>query len=262
MSNIANHAWQDLLCRVYDGEETNPRGHLTREILGCQTVVDMKYPVITWADRKLGYKFMAAEAAWILSGDNRVSTIKDFAKHIKNFSDDGIQYFGAYGPRFRDQVRHVIAALEIDRDSRQALVTLWRPNPPRTLDVPCTISLHWMIRNDHMHCFVDMRSSDVWLGVPYDWFNFTMMTAYVMLLLKRRGFDNMHLGSMYFNAHSQHLYERDFVNVSYLTNGPLLHAFHTPEFNPYFVESADNLVEWLWQAAKSQKTLQGGFCAT
>lgn len=243
------------------GEEASPRGQLTREILSCKTEIDMKFPVITLAGRKLGYKFMCAEAAWILSGDNRVSTIKSFATHIKDFSDDGIQYFGAYGPRFRDQVRHVIAALEVDRDSRQALVTLWRPNPPQTKDVPCTISLHWMIRDDQLHCFADMRSSDVWLGVPYDWFNFTMMTAYVMLQLKTRGFSSLELGTMYFNAHSQHLYERNFENASKLIFGHADQVFQTPEFKPYFIESADDLVNWLWYTANSPDPLKGGFNA-
>lgn len=247
---IANYAWAALLTRVQtQGNETSPRGQLTKEILSCQATVDMNYPVISFSDRKLGYKFMFAEAAWILSGDNRVSTIKDFAKHIKDFSDDGIQYFGAYGPRFRDQVRHVIAALEIDRDSRQALVTLWRPNPPQTKDVPCTISLHWMIRHDQIHCFVDMRSSDVWLGVPYDWFNFTMMTGYIMLLLKQRGVVNLRLGTLYFNAHSQHLYEKNFVNASNLIDGTFSHAFTTPEFIPYSFETGDTFVDYLWSIA-------------
>ena len=94
--NFTNMIWQGLMQNIMDnGQTVNPRGKETKELLGCKTVIPMDYPVITVANRKLGYKFMAAEAAWILSGDNRVETIAPYAKAIKNFNDDGVYFFGA-----------------------------------------------------------------------------------------------------------------------------------------------------------------------
>lgn len=250
MSLTADKAWKNLVEEILlTGSETSPRGQLTKEILGKKSTFDMNYPVIVNHGRKLGYKFMAAEAAWIISGDNRVATIAPYAKHIKDFSDDGLLYFGAYGPRFRDQVRHVIRALEIDEDSRQAVITLWRPNPPDTKDVPCTISLHWVIRNGKIHCFADMRSSDVYLGVPYDWFNFTMMTCYVALLLKQRNKMSLGLGTMHFYAHSQHLYERNFEFASKLYIEPQALSFASPAIDLHCFSTADDLTKFLWSWA-------------
>lgn len=258
LTKIANIAWEELAAKVYHtGLESSPRGQATLELLGKQTLVDMNYPVVVNASRKLGYKFMAAEAAWILSGDNRVSTIKKYSKEIERFSDDGLHFFGSYGTRFRDQVRHVLRALEIDSDSRQAVITLWRPNPPDTKDVPCTISLHWMIRDGVLHCFADMRSSDVWLGVPYDWFNFTMMTGYVALLVKERTGKQLGLGTLHFYAHSQHLYERNFAIVSKLRVEKQEVVFKPPHFNPFRHASADNMVEWLWYFAENPHLMKG-----
>ena len=109
MVNTTNMNWQGLLNVVMThGHETSPRGQKTKELLGVKTMIDMTQPVITISERKLGYRFMAAEAAWIMSGDNRVATISPYSKAISNFSDDGILFFGAYGPRIRDQLGHVL----------------------------------------------------------------------------------------------------------------------------------------------------------
>lgn len=253
MSNIAHYAWMSLVKSVLKyGDESQPRGMATREALGIRTIVDMTHPVIVNADRKLGYKFMCAEAAWILSGDNRVSTIRPFSKDIANYSDDGLLYFGAYGPKFRDQLHHILRALEIDSDSRQAVMTLWRPNPPQTKDVPCTISLSWMIRDEELICFANMRSSDVWLGVPYDWFNFSMMSAYILIMLRQRTGKSYGLGSLYFYAQSQHIYERDFENASKLVSEHQDQLFPPPELDWTEFPNQDELVEHLWSLAKGE----------
>jgi hypothetical protein len=112
MVNTTNMNWQGLLDVIMtSGIETSPRGKKTKELMGFKSMIDMNQPVITIKERGLGYKFMAAEAAWIMSGDNRVSTIAPFSKQISNFSDDGILFFGAYGPRIRDQLGHVTSGL-------------------------------------------------------------------------------------------------------------------------------------------------------
>jgi thymidylate synthase len=54
-----------------------------------------------------------------------------------------------------------------------------------------------------LHCIVTMRSSDVWLGIPYDVFSFTQIqSAFAGMLGVRRGWLSLHMGS-------SHLYERD-----------------------------------------------------
>ena len=66
--------WLDLLKTILTkGETVQPRGQMTWEIPAHTTVVDMSDPVISIRERELGYKFMAAEAHWILNSDNRLS---------------------------------------------------------------------------------------------------------------------------------------------------------------------------------------------
>lgn len=243
----ATDAWLYLVNRLMlDGRIVHPRGQATRELLAYRTFVSMTAPVVLSRARRLGRKFMFAEAAWILSGDNRVSTIASYSKKISDFSDDGIRFFGAYGPPLRDQLGHVVRALRADPESRQAVVTLWRPNPPVTKDLPCTVALQWLIREEQLHCVATMRSSDAWLGWPYDVFNFSTVSLAIWLELGRH-FAPQGLGNLYLTAGSQHLYERD-------ANGALqcLKMQDDREDAPIGkqVGTADELIDWLWEMAR------------
>lgn len=180
-----------------------PRLLPTREILGMKSVVEMSYPVLTNLGRNISYKFMTAEAAWILSGSNDVRTLLPYAPSMSKFSDDGRRLQGAYGVMFTEQVRYVKETLLIDPDTRQAVMTFWRPNPRASKDVPCTVSLQFLLRDKKIHCIASMRSSDIWLGWPYDVFSFTMITAYVALSTWR----TLQLGQLILTSGSQHLYD-------------------------------------------------------
>ncbi len=212
----ADEAWNTLILEVIaSGKTVYPRGLECKEILAYTSSLDMNYPIVTIRP-KLGYKFMAAEAWWILSGRNDVASIVPYSKKIAEFSNDGIRFDGAYGPMIVDQLRYVVDTLHLDPHTRQAVAGIWRPNPRPSKDFPCTLSAQWMIREDgcnipRLHCFDTMRSSDSWLGIPYDWFNFTMLSAYIAIALRHRqamvgNKPNIQLGALHLTAASQHLY--------------------------------------------------------
>lgn len=205
----ATEAWLRLLADVsIHGQRRKPRGLSIREIINNTTMVDMCHPVVLTKVRKLSYKFMVAEAWWILSGRSDVESIGKYCKAIRQFSDDGKTFFGAYGPKIAKQLEYVVNALIADPDTRQAVLTIWRESPPKTKDVPCTVSVQWFVRDGLLHCIDNMRSSDVWLGFPYDVFNFTMLSWHILEELRDRG-KNLELGILYFNAGSSHIYEKD-----------------------------------------------------
>lgn len=78
-----SRSWIEALNDILiHGQEVSPRGRLTREIPQRTLRVNMRKPVLTVPDRSLSYRFMAAEAYWILSGDNRVATIEIGRAHV------------------------------------------------------------------------------------------------------------------------------------------------------------------------------------
>ena len=192
-----------------NGREVSPRGKLTREIPQRTLTVDMRHPVLTVPSRKLSYQFLAAEAFWILSGDYRVKTIAPYNKHISQFSDDGETFAGAYGPKILGQLNYVVHQLSKDQDTRQAGLTIWRENPSPSKDIPCTVALFFNIRDGKLNCHTFMRSSDIWLGIPYDVFNFSMLSHLICGYLLRLRIP-VTPGTLYLTAASSHLYEENF----------------------------------------------------
>lgn len=211
-SRVWLEALNDILV---NGQQVAPRGKMTKEIPQRTIVVNMKKPVLTVPDRSLSYKFMAAEAYWILTGDDRVETIAPYNARIKDFSDDGERFFGAYGPKIVAQLPYIIEKLLEDEDSRQAGLTIWRECPPKTKDVPCTVAIFFGIRNRQLNAHVFMRSSDVWLGVPYDVFNFSMLAHLVCGLLNEHRLvsDAVSPGELFLTAASSHLYETNWSDA-------------------------------------------------
>lgn len=207
-----NVQWVELLESLLTyGEDVSPRGIVTKEILGYQSVIDMNKPMVVVPQRKMNYRFMCGEAFWILSGSNRVSEIAPFMKAISKFSDNGITFNGAYGPKVVDQLQYVIESFVVDGwKTRQAIINIWRENPRPSRDIPCTLSLQFLIRDGALNCMATMRSSDAWLGWVYDTFNFSMISAWIVIQLRKNEiFRNLRLGNLYLTAGSQHLYERD-----------------------------------------------------
>jgi len=239
-----NGVWLETLQKIIDSDlVSKPRNLLIKELLNNQMQIDMHNPILSVIERKLGYRFMFREAWWIMDGRNDVESIKDYSKAISSFSDDGFYFKGAYGPRVVDQLHYVVDSLIDDINTRQAVLTIWRANPRASKDIPCTISIQWLIRDYKIHCIDNMRSSDIWLGVPYDVFNFTMLTGCIMLLLREKGLHDLKLGNLYLNAGSRHLYENNFESAIDVLNKPFARSYK--EFDPYEFDSPLELKHYL-----------------
>lgn len=257
----ADRAWVTDLEHVFNyGNRVSPRGMLVYETLALQSVISMANPIIYNDKRQLGYKFMAAEAAWILSSRDDVKGIEPYSKEISKFSDDGVGFFGAYGPKIGDQFDYVLSNLMKDLDSRQAVINIWREKPPLSKDIPCTLSLQFLVRHHTLHCVASMRSSDLWLGHPYDIFNFSAVSFALMLqmnnLLVDSGDTPLSLGNLHLTAGSKHIYERNEADVKVVIEDYHLNNPSRKDREPIFVDQlyddANEFVSSLWDFASTE----------
>lgn len=210
MTLVATAAWLRQMKRIVDDGEKCGN---TLELLSSSLSFDMNYPIVTNISRKVNYGFMFAEALYIIAGQSNVSFLE---RHIKKFGDYSDMYpfqQGSYGPPFVEQVRYVVENLSDNEDSRQAVMTIWRPNPRPSKDIPCTIALQFLIRNGKLNTIVTMRSSDVFTGLIYDMFCFSTMSAVVLAYLEM---PHIKLGTCWINAGSSHLYDKDQPRVKAL----------------------------------------------
>jgi hypothetical protein len=212
--STANTAWLSALLDL-TGPRANlvsPRGRPTLELPHRMAACHIDTPLVTVSARKLSYSFAAAEALAMLAGDDRVEVLAPYAPQVAQFSDDGIRFAGAYGPRIVTQLNYVIMKLIEDRNTRQAVISIWTPNPKPSKDIPCTLALTFSIRNGVLNVHAFMRSSDAWLGLPYDLFNFAMIGVFITCAYNRRvdEEDRLQLGTLYLTAASAHLYKDNY----------------------------------------------------
>lgn len=202
-----NEVWKSKVREIAENPQhiSHPRGMEVKERLAEQYTVDMP-AYIDLDERKVNVNFMFAEAAWIISGSNRLSDLTPTMKRYADFSDDGVFLRGAYGPKVVDQLGYVVDTLEKDNDSRQAVLNIWRERPGESKDIPCTTNMQFIIRDNKLNMITTMRSHDIVLGFTYDVFSFSMVAKAVQLLLKDRGI-NVDLGQLTVTAGSMHLYE-------------------------------------------------------
>lgn len=208
--NSTNFVWQEKVSECLDNYDfvSKPRGLEIRETISGSYKVPMP-AYIDLKDREVNIGFMFIEAAWIVSGSNRLSMIKPYMKMYENFSDDGVFLGGAYGPKIIDQLGYVVNALVGDRDSRQAVLNIWRERPGSSKDVPCTTQMQFLIRDGKLNSVTTMRSQDIILGFTYDVFTFSMVAKAVQLLLRAKSVD-VELGDLFVNAGSLHIYKKHY----------------------------------------------------
>jgi len=197
--------WLRALKSVFqEGRPSAPRGRGVLELLGRAVRFDGNRALLVHPTRKLNYRFAVAEWLWIAAGRGDLTPLVRYNPRMAEFSDDGTRLAGAYGPRLAHQWGYVLDKLREDPDSRQAVAQIWTANPGRSKDVPCTMAAQFLLRGGRLHSIWTMRSSDLWLGLPYDAFSFSRLAASVAGCL------GVPQGFVEIAAGSSHLYDVDF----------------------------------------------------
>lgn len=225
------------------GQKVSPRGEGTIECLGMsfsiRDAVNRGVPVGT--GRKVGIKMQVIDGTGNLAGASYPDVAIRLAPVMDRFADDlpsagrddlplehideiqgrqpglkpGDRFFqGAYGPRIGDQLEKVERQLRADRDTRQAVVSLWSETDREASwkDRPCTTEFQLMIREGRLDIFVFMRANDLWTGTCYDVWQFGQIQAAMAHVL------GIPHGTYHHYATSLHIYERDvekFQEVQY-----------------------------------------------
>lgn len=225
------------------GREVAPRGFKTKELRpGIVTVTNPRDALPTGIGReKLNPAIGAAEALQLISGTSYPDLMVRIASKFADFINPATRKFdGAYGPRVGEQLPHVLERLWKDPDTRQAIVTIYAPEDtsarPQSLDYPCTLNLHFLIRDGALCLHTNMRSNDIWLGWPYDLFQFTQLQCSVANAL------GLPIGNYVHVSNSLHMYEHNFDAAQRLRPGSALEDFHEHSLNG-IGRSGDHLPE-------------------
>lgn len=188
------------------GRPVAPRGQETYEVSPMVfTLENPRDSIRLQKARRINYAYAIIEKLSLLYG---VADPETFCFYIpalrKLLNEDGV-FGGAYGPRVTEQLDFVYSLLVEDPQTRRAVITVYsaREDHYHGPDIPCTVSLQFLLRDRRLSLLANMRSSDVYLGLPYDVQQFTFLQQLMAYWL---GVD---VGSYTHVAGSGHVYERD-----------------------------------------------------
>lgn len=212
--NTADEAfeyWYSVLSEMAsEGFASNSRdGDVVGEVINAITVIDDPTRCfMTNGIRKMPARYAIGELAWYLSANNSLSEIRKYTTAWDRMSDDGETVNSNYGWCIRhkygfDQWEHVKNLLKSNPGTRQAVINIKEPNDKPSKDVNCTVSLQFFIRDGKLYMTTNMRSNDLWMGFPYDVFQFSFMQVLMSMEL------GVELGTYTHIAGSLHLYKRN-----------------------------------------------------
>lgn len=194
-------------------EKASRDGDVVGEVINAITVIkDPTRCVMTNSIRKMSMRYAVGEMLWYAAANNKLDGIRKYTKAWDRMSDDGETVNSNYGYCIKhkfgfDQWETVKAQLKADPETRQAVIHIKEArdlvNHP-SKDVNCTVCLQFFVRGGALYMTTYMRSNDLWMGFPFDVFQFTAMQV---LMAMELGLD---IGTYTHIAGSLHLYKRDY----------------------------------------------------
>lgn len=171
-------------------------------------------------------------------------------KNIKAAKYFGKEFAGtigtAYGYIIKKYKRldYVINALINNPHDRRMVISLWQDVDLRTAVLPsCVWSNEYKVYKGTLNCFVDQRSADVPLGLP---FNISQYAILMLLLAKVSG---LQPGKLYYNIADAHIYVNQIDGIKkQLTNYEKM-----LKFEKIINENSDIYLEEFYNALKSTK---------
>lgn len=169
------------------------------------------------AERKANIIFMYAEFLWYMKGDDSLDFICYYASNMKQYSMNNRTLTGtAYGRKlFKyngviNQIKNIINLLKKEKETKRAVIVIFSPKElliENNIDISCTISCQFFVRNNKLFMITNMRANDIYKGNLSDTFAFTMLQELISKEL------NVGIGDYYHIMGSSHLYECDFAHA-------------------------------------------------
>jgi len=173
--NNFEQTYKDLLLRVLQyGEENKNRTSINTLKLFNQSInikLNNGFPILT--GKKIYFKKALAEFKWIYEGRTDLKYLQDNNINWWNeFAING-QLGKVYGYQIKNynnsinQIKYCIN--EIKNNTRRAIITLWNPSDLKEQALPCCYTqLNFVRSNNKLNLVMHFRSSDLFLGLPYD----------------------------------------------------------------------------------------------
>ena len=170
------------------------------------------------------FKMSSAIARFIfmMSGSDRLEEIAFWEEKVRAFSDDSLSIPGSnYGTRLlqmpagNNQILGAIERINNLPETKRAAAVVWRPEDAvrESKDIPCTFGIQFYVRGGRLNATTLMRSNAAYRLVPFNVFEFTLLTEFVANMTGHQ------LGKYTHFAVSMHVYDSEMPFVQKMLDG-------------------------------------------
>lgn len=209
---------------VFKSKEVVPRGQKSVELENYSFDLPPYIRFTNFEIRKFNVDYVKKEFLWYLKGDKFDTSIGEHASLWKTLvNKDGSinSNYGQYIFGTINQFDKVLEVLSKDKFSRRAVMMILSKDHlfMQTNDIPCTYSISFRIRNNHLNMSVRMRSQDAIFGMSNDipTFSFIHEMMYVCL---RDVYPELEYGMYHHSIDSLHVYERHYDMLNKIVYSP------------------------------------------
>lgn len=257
--------YQRMLFDTFNNPDfiSNPRGLEIYELINTSYCLNNPTEnMFTNEIRSIPKRYIAGELDWYFSGSNHLDDIVKYSKFWSVIANQDKTLNSAYGHLLfvkenkygQTQWNWAYNSLVKDKDSRQAIMYFGGPDYQyeSNKDFVCTSYGQFLIRENKLYFHVYMRSNDLIKGTTFDVPFFTVLQQNMLLLL-RKHYPELQLGSYYHNATSLHIYSNDFALVLDMLKHPFmtdrLPVMKEPTINEYgdYYNADEGIAEFIKQ---------------
>ena len=171
-----------------NGENKKSRGiHPLKSIFGYQLRFDMRagFPLLT--TKKMPFKILLHELLWFVSGSSNIKYLQDHKIHYwDDFADKDLNLGPVYGVQWRtwpgpdgkkhDQLAWAIDQIKNNPDSKAIIVNAWNVADLEAMRLPpCHTMFQFDVTKGKLRMQLYQRSSDVFLGLPFNIAQYSML---------------------------------------------------------------------------------------
>lgn len=215
-TNYDAFLWDQCIKLPSIGSVVDSRNGECREVLHNHWIIANPHErFCTIAERKANPIALIAETLWVLSGRDDVDFIEPYTPRAREWSDDGVRWRAAYGPRLFgayermkvEQVQHAIHELDDNPLSRRVVINLHNPEVDMHTgfkDWPCNNLIYFTQRDGRLDISITSRSMDLIWGSMVNHFEWSVLQELVARCL------GVNVGVMTYSVESLHLYKRHY----------------------------------------------------
>lgn len=197
-----------------DGKTKHTRGIVdAKALFGYQLRFDLRHGFPLLTTKKMPFKILLHELLWFVSGSSNIQYLQEHKIHYwDEFADKDLNLGPVYGVQWRhwhgadgqefDQLQWAIDEIKHNPDSKAIIVSAWNVADLQAMRLPpCHTMFQFDVTKGKLRMQLYQRSSDVFLGLPFN------IAQYAMLLYMVAHLTGLEARELIVSIGSAHLYK-------------------------------------------------------